>query len=140
MFNTESLNRISINDSSKNSISSRIQLTLDLLLLAVSDRKRVGFSLILLCKNRFGFRSELAKSKKSIHSGFPITEMIEQTLDVSRNSILFLLIHQMHSQSDQWQEILLLALHPLILIPLTDHRVYVSKWRFLCLLQYSFPK
>ena len=40
--------------------------TLDLLLLAVSDRKRVGFSLILLCKNRFGFRSELAKSKKSI--------------------------------------------------------------------------
>ena len=37
-----------------------------LLLLAVSGRKRVGFSLILLCKNRFAFRSELAKSKKSI--------------------------------------------------------------------------
>ena len=37
---------------------------LDLLLLTVSDRKCVEFSLILLCKNRFGFRSELAKSKK----------------------------------------------------------------------------
>ena len=37
--------------------------TIDLLLLAVTDRKRVGFSLILLCKNRFGFQSELAESK-----------------------------------------------------------------------------
>ena len=40
--------------------------SLDLLLLTVSDRKCVGFSLILLCENRFGFVSELAKSKKSI--------------------------------------------------------------------------
>ena len=40
--------------------------SLDLLLLTVSDRKCVGFSLILLCKSRFGFRTELAKSKKSI--------------------------------------------------------------------------
>ena len=39
--------------------------TIDLLLLAVSYRKRVGFSMIFHCKNRFGFRSELAKSKKS---------------------------------------------------------------------------
>ena len=38
--------------------------TLDLLLLAVSDRKRVGFSLILLSENRFGFRSELAQKQK----------------------------------------------------------------------------
>ena len=44
----------------------KTSLRIDLLLLAVSDRKRVGFSLILLCKNRFGFQSEVAKSKKSI--------------------------------------------------------------------------
>ena len=46
-------------------MGSAYTVQIDLLLLAVSDRKRVGFSLILLCKNRFGFRSELAKSKKS---------------------------------------------------------------------------
>ena len=39
------------------------------MLLSVSDRKCVGFSPILLCKNRFGFRTELAKSKKSILLG-----------------------------------------------------------------------
>ena len=38
---------------------------IDLLLLTLSHRKRVGFSLVLLCKNRFGSQSELAKSKKS---------------------------------------------------------------------------
>ena len=42
-----------------------ILLTIELLLLTVPDRKCVGFSLILLCKNRFGFPSELAKIKKS---------------------------------------------------------------------------
>ena len=40
-------------------------LTLNLLLLTVPDRKCVGFSLIFLCKSRFGFRTELGKSKTS---------------------------------------------------------------------------
>ena len=34
-------------------------------IVTVSDRKRVGFSMILFCKICFGFRSELVKSKKS---------------------------------------------------------------------------
>ena len=55
-------------------------LSLDLLLLTVSDRKCVGFSLILLCKNRFGFRSEVAKSKKSIVGGCPALQLKLQVL------------------------------------------------------------
>ena len=45
--------------------ASTSHLTIDLLLLTVSDRKCVEFSMIVLRKNRFGFRSELAESKKS---------------------------------------------------------------------------
>ena len=50
--------------------------TLDLFLLAVSDRKRVGFPLILFCKNRFGFRSELDKSKKSIVNAYSVVVIL----------------------------------------------------------------
>ena len=82
---------------------------IDLLLLTVPDRKCVGFSLILLCKNRFGFPSELAKSKKYNTTGQPFSGLFYPScikVTYFTNSCKFLLSRLLHIQLKRFKELL----------------------------------
>ena len=73
--------------------------SLELLLLTVSNRKCKRFSLILLCKNRFGSRSELAKSMKSIETRMSRSQ---QCLELHVKVIWHHFVERDSSCSTQW--------------------------------------